>query len=207
AGVDQIPGSSNDWNTVQSYARVNGAKGQVVISSADAPLMQFGGINTGRYTAGAVPATTHVYGWPMNNYWTTNFNADQHGGHAWRYTLTSYANTSQGAASWFGWGNRIPFTGRVLPGGGPGDQRHQASFITNWPENILLISAIPTPDGLGAILLLRENEGKEATVSLINGISKTPFKQVPVDVTGKPLAGKENTMRPYESRFIRIDFN
>ncbi|MFO7721600.1 MAG: glycoside hydrolase family 38 C-terminal domain-containing protein, partial [Bacteroidales bacterium] len=127
AGVDQIPGSSNDWNTVQSYARVNGAKGQVVISSADAPLMQFGGINTGRYEAGAMPATTHLFGWPMNNYWTTNFNADQHGGHAWRYSLTSQANTSQGAASWFGWGNRIPFTGRVLPGGGPGDQRHQAS--------------------------------------------------------------------------------
>jgi alpha-mannosidase len=206
AGIDQIPGSSNDWNTVQSYVRVCGTKEQIVISSADAPLMQFGGINTGRYTAGAVPATTHVYGWPMNNYWTTNFNADQHGGHEWRYTLTSQTSTSQGAASRFGWGNRIPFAGRVLPGGGPGDQMHQASFITNWPDNILLISAIPTPDGLGAILLLRETEGKEATMSLINGISNTPLEQVAVDVTGKPLATQGSTMRPFESRFIRIDF-
>ena len=62
--------------------------------SPEIPLAQFGGINTGRYRAGAVPESNHVYAWPMNNYWTTNFNADQRGGHAWTYYLTSSADAT-----------------------------------------------------------------------------------------------------------------
>jgi alpha-mannosidase len=75
AGIDQIPGSSNDWNTVQNYARLYDKNGQVLLSSSEMPLMQFGAINTGRYKAGAKPERTHIFGWPMNNYWVTNFNA------------------------------------------------------------------------------------------------------------------------------------
>ncbi|MBT6005246.1 MAG: glycosyl hydrolase family 38, partial [Prolixibacteraceae bacterium] len=57
AGVDQIPGSANDWNTVQNYARVKNENAQILLSSQEIPLMQFGGINTGRYKAGAIPET------------------------------------------------------------------------------------------------------------------------------------------------------
>ena len=39
AGVDQIPGSSNDWYTVQN------AESQVVMGSQEIPLMQFGAIS------------------------------------------------------------------------------------------------------------------------------------------------------------------
>jgi alpha-mannosidase len=112
AGVDQIPGSSNDWNTVQNYARLASPRAQIVVASQEAPLMQFGGINTGRFTAGAGPETSHVYGWPMNNYWTTNFNADQRGGHVWSYVLTSYPSHEMVDALRFGWGVRIPFVAR-----------------------------------------------------------------------------------------------
>jgi alpha-mannosidase len=89
AGIDQIPGSANDWNTVQNYARLSNGNAQIMLSSPENPLMQFGGINTGRFEAGATPETTHIYGWPMNNYWVTNFNAEQHGGHTWVYSITS----------------------------------------------------------------------------------------------------------------------
>ena len=77
AGVDQIPGSSNDWYTVQNFATARNSESQVVMGSPEIPLMQFGAINTGRYKAGAVPQSTNMYSWPMNNYWVTNFNADQ----------------------------------------------------------------------------------------------------------------------------------
>ena len=46
---------------------------QVVMGSPEIPLMQFGAINIGRYKAGAVPQSTNMYSWPMNNYWVTNF--------------------------------------------------------------------------------------------------------------------------------------
>ncbi len=94
AGIDQIPGSTNDWNVVQNYARLSNDNGQILLASSEIPLMQFGAINTGRYQAGAEPEGTHIFGWPMNNYWTTNFNPEQHGGMDWVYNLSSSADNS-----------------------------------------------------------------------------------------------------------------
>ncbi|HWR74486.1 MAG TPA: glycoside hydrolase family 38 C-terminal domain-containing protein, partial [Bacteroidales bacterium] len=74
-GRDQIRGSSNDWYTVQNFTAVRNDEMQVVFGCGEMPLMQFGAINTGRYVAGAMPQTTHLFSWPMNNYWVTNFNA------------------------------------------------------------------------------------------------------------------------------------
>jgi len=206
AGIDQIPGSSNDWNTVQNYARLSNAEGQVVITSPEIPLMQFGAINTGRYQAGATPVSTHLYGWPMNNYWTTNFNGEQHGGHTWLYSLTSMKSGSMREAVRTGWGNRVPFLARVLPGGGPGEAFREKSLITGWPENLLMISAIPEQDGKSAVLHVREINGESATITLSDGGTGKLFKMVPVDVTGEPLKNGDFTLKPFEAKFFRVYF-
>lgn len=204
AGIDQIPGSANDWNTVQNYARLSNKKAQIMIGSAEIPLMQFGGINTGRYRAGAVPATTHIYGWPMNNYWTTNFNADQHGGHVWVYTISSRADGAMDEAVRFGWGNRTPLPARVLPGGGTGNAVRQGSLIGGWPENILLVSAIPAPDGSSAVLHVREIGGRTAMLRLRNATIGAALKCAQVDVTGRDIEGGSLELAPYEAKFFRI---
>ena len=111
-GKDQIKGSSNDWYTVQNFTSVRNDSTQLVMGCAEMPLMQFGAINTGRYQAGAMPQSTNLFSWPMNNYWVTNFNADQRGGHSWTYYLTTSSNVSNGFATRFGWGAEFLF----LPG-------------------------------------------------------------------------------------------
>ncbi len=204
AGLDQIPGSSNDWNTVQTYARLSNGKAQVLLCSPEVPLMQFGGINTGRYRAGAGPETTHIYGWPMNNYWTTNFNADQHGGHVWTYTITSRAGDGLDEAARFGSGQRTPFLARVLPGGGTGGGVRQRSLVTGWPENVLLVSAIPAPDGASAVLHVREIGGKKAAIRPRNGTTGAALACVQVDVTGRPVVNGSLDLMPYEAKFFRI---
>lgn len=206
AGIDQIPGSSNDWNTVQNYARLSNEKTQIILSSSEIPLMQFGSINTGRYKAGATPESTHIYGWPMNNYWTTNFNADQHGGHTWVYSFTSSDKTTITDATRFGWGNRTSFLARVLPGGGKGDEVWQKSFITGWHENLLLVSAIPERDGKSAIFHLRETGGKSCSLNLTNSISEAALPCIQVDVTGETILNGSIEIKPFESRFFRIIF-
>ena len=65
AGVDQIPGSANDWNTIQNFVKVTSEDEQLVLVSHEAPIMQFGNINTGRFEYGAVPDHNHIYSWPM----------------------------------------------------------------------------------------------------------------------------------------------
>jgi len=205
AGIDQIPGSANDWNTVQNYARLSNGDLQILLSSPENPLMQFGGINTGRFEAGATPETTHIFGWPMNNYWVTNFNAEQHGGHTWGYSITSQANNTQSNANRFGWGNRTPFLTRVLPGGGTGDKVWEGSFITNWPDNVLLISAMPSEDGKSALLHVRETDGKIAQMKIVNSTTRKAINCVRVDVTGNALENGSLVVNPFENLFFRID--
>lgn len=206
AGVDQIRGSANDWNTVQNYARLKNGSSQIMLSSKEIPLMQFGGINTGRYIAGALPETTHIFGWPMNNYWTTNFNAEQHGGITWSYSISSAKNSSQITATQFGWGNRISLLSRVLPGGGEGDKNWSDSFISGWPDNVLLVSSFTAADGKSAILHLRETGGKKVTLNLTNNILDETINLQQVNVLGDPVKDNSSEIDAFESKFFRIVF-
>jgi hypothetical protein len=206
AGIDQIPGSSNDWNTVQNYARLYNDDAQIIFSSCQSPLMQFGGINTGRYEAGAQPATSHIYGWPMNNYWTTNFNAYQLGGHTFLYSFTSKKGNEMPDAVSFGHGHRIPFLARILPGGGKGDIKWEGSLVTGWPENVILISATPEQDGRSAVFHLRETGGRASNIALNHGITGRALRLEAVDATGMIISSGTNEIKPFESRFFRVWF-
>jgi hypothetical protein len=168
--------------------------------------MQFGGINTGRYKAGATPESTHIYGWPMNNYWTTNFNAEQHGGFVWNYSISSAAEKSQTAATRFGWGNMVPFLSRILPGGGNGGGKQQGSFISGWPENIVLVSAMPGEDGKSAVFHIRETSGESAGIQLKNEISGSNLKVSEVDVLGNPVQNGSTEIKAFETKFLKVGF-
>ena len=205
-GKDQIKGSSNDWYTVQDFTSIRNESSQLVLGCAEMPLMQFGAINTGRYIAGAMPQSTNLFSWPMNNYWVTNFNADQRGGHSWTYHLTTSADVSNGFATKFGWGCRVPYLTSIIPGEGTGDNNREGSFITGWPANILLISAEPAPDGKTCVVHLRETNGRSASLSLTNGLTGKGLTASEVDVTGSPVLKPSLTIAPFESKFYSVLF-
>ena len=119
-------------------------KEQLIFVSHEAPIMQFGNINTGRFKYNAVPESTHLYSWPMNNYWVTNFNADQRGMYTWTYNFTSTSSSDNEKATRFSWSARVPFLARVIPGGKKDPSKlDERSIISNIPGNVLLINATP----------------------------------------------------------------
>lgn len=203
-GKDQIKGSSNDWYTVQDFTSIRNETTQLVMGCPEMPLMQFGAINTGRYIAGAMPQTTKLFSWPMNNYWVTNFNADQRGGHSWTYYLTTSSDISNEFSTRFGWGCRVPFLTRILPGSGKGDNKREGSFITGWPSNVLLVSAEPDAAGIFVTVHLRETNGKSASLKLMNGFTGKALTLTEVDVTGNILKDQSENIGPLESKFYRI---
>jgi len=206
AGIDQIPGSSNDWNVVQNYARIQNEKGQILLSSPEIPMMQFGAINTGRYKAGATPESTHIYGWPMNNYWTTNFNPEQHGGISWVYNISSSSSQSQTEATRFGWGNRVPFLARAFTGGGKGDESWQKSIIQGWPVNVILVSSTPDKSGSSCILHIREIEGKNADLKSLKLANNRPLMIRQANVLGEEIVQGSVQLKPFETKFIKLDW-
>lgn len=207
AGVDQIPGSSNDWYTVQNFATARNSESQVVMGSPEIPLMQFGAINTGRYKAGAVPQSTNMYSWPMNNYWVTNFNADQMGELQWSYFINSSKDNSIGYATRFAWENRIPFLTRVLPAGAKGSKVVSPASVFNISsDNLLLVNMKPVEGENAVMLQLREIAGKPAEFAVTS--DKVNFTKVTVcDVVGDPVAGNATTdFVPWENKFIKLSW-
>jgi alpha-mannosidase len=206
AGKDQIPGSSNDWNTMQNYSALRSDKGQIIIGSPEVPLVQYGGINTGRYKAGALPASTHMYSWPMNNYWVTNFNPDQKGEHQWSYYLTSGSDASNTTAARFGWGARIPFLTRILPGGGKGDAVWQKSLITDWPENILLVNTNQIEGENAISIQVREIDRRIADLSSLKQVSGKPFSIQQINVLGEVITNGSTVLKAYGSGFYKLSW-
>lgn len=206
AGVDQIPGSSNDWYTVQNFATARSERSQMVMGSPEIPLMQFGAINTGRYEAGAVPQSTNMYSWPMNNYWVTNFNADQMGELQWSYFITSSTDNSIGYATRFAWENRIPFLTRVLQA----DERSTAGFpaaslLKIVPQNLLLVNMRPVEGERAVMLQLREIDGKPARFEATSG--KIAIQSIEErDVVGAPISDASLDFAPWENKFIKISW-
>lgn len=203
-GVDQIPGSSADWALMQSFTSVKNENSQIVISCTEIPLIQPGNINTGRFKAGAVPETSHIYSWPMNNYWTTNFNADQRGGHNWTYSFTSGNDKSNTFSTRFGWNNKIPFLTRVLPGGGKTVNKDQGVFISGFPDNVVLTGMIPI-DESRIKLQIRELEGRETVMELKRPDNGEKYDIHESDANGIVLKHGSTVIKGYETKFFIID--
>jgi len=85
-GAGQIPGSNKDFFSVQRWLDISGASGGVTVCSPQGALFEFGSmtderpLNKGsrRWRDRADPSST-LFLYALNNYWNTNFKADQQG--------------------------------------------------------------------------------------------------------------------------------
>ena len=203
-GVNQLPGSASDWQTVQNFVSVKNAQSQIILSSDQIPLVQFGDINLGKWQKIAQVEKPYVYSWVMNNYWFTNFRASQEGEFRFNYVLTSANDAGTVQAVRFGWGSRTPLMSRVLPPGKGGDLPLSRSLLPDMPANVLLVEARPAHDADAIVLHLREIEGKTArldarsfpgkSVDIVNVLEEAMQKRV-----------QEITLQPHEVRFVRLN--
>lgn len=210
-GRDQIPGSSSDWQTLQSFLSVRGSGGQIVMGSDQAPLVQLGDFNLGKWMPVTRVEKPHVYSWVMNNYWFTNFRAEQEGEFKWYYYLTSVAQTNVAAAVRFGWGSRIPLAARVLPPvkTGASSEPRVLSTVEIRVPNILLVESRPLATGDGIVMQLREVEGRETTIMPSDVATYARARQATaLNVLEEPLEAnlRSLTFKPFEVKFIRATF-
>ncbi len=210
-GKTQIPGSASDWQTLQNFVSVRGPRGQIVQGCDQAPLVQLGALNLGKWQPVTKIEKPHVYSWVMNNYWFTNFRASQEGDLRWSYYLTSSRDTTDGFATRFGWGSRVPLAARVLPkaAGKQAERPATLSALTIQAPNLLMVEARPAARGAGIIVHLREVDGKTVTLTQQNVLGWSSILGADeVSVIEEPLQEgiEQLTFRPYESRFIRLVF-
>ena len=77
---EQLPNTSKHYLTTQRLIRLQDEQRGLTIACPDTPLWQVGGFTFGRHTMGEVErGDAMLVGWLTNNYWDTNFQADQAG--------------------------------------------------------------------------------------------------------------------------------
>lgn len=166
--AEQLPGTTRDWHTVQSWVEAAGPKASVVWSPLEAPLVQFGDINTGKWLKALELKSPFVFSYALNNLWMTNFKASQGGRLVFRYSLTSRAGGSDpAAATRFGWESQAPLTAVWLADRNKGNMpAAKAGFFAVDAPNVVIQAVVPSDRWGGLSVRLREVAGKEGQVRL-----------------------------------------
>ena len=208
-GETQIPGSASDWQTIQSFLSVRNAAGQIIVGSEQAPLVQLGDFNLGKWMPVTRIDKPHVYSWVMNNYWFTNFRTEQEGEFKWHYYLTSTPDKSTATATRFGWGSRVPLVTRVLPPAagkvkGAGEALSTLSFPAS---NLLVVGCRPSADLKSVILHVRETAGLPASLTKKELAATGRVRRMEeVNVLEQPMGSRSETVafQPWESKFVKL---
>jgi alpha-mannosidase len=88
AETEQPPGANRNWFVMERWTDLHDGLGGLTLISVDAPLVQLGSVGTDPIVAGwreEVDRAPVLYSYLMNNYWETNYRAEQEGPHAVRY--------------------------------------------------------------------------------------------------------------------------
>jgi alpha-mannosidase len=179
-GKEQLPGTTLDWHTVQHWVEFSGEDARVVWSPVEAPLVQFGDINTGKWQKTLDLANAWVFSYAMNNYWMTNFKASQEGRVEFRYSLTSAppAAPPQGtgpssdrvASTRFGWDVHTPLVAAWLPAGNKGRfKAARESFLSVDKPNVI-VQALWLDENGTPVARLREIAGEAVEARLASAV-------------------------------------
>jgi len=152
---EQLPGCARDWYTAASWVRAGGKDASVALAVPDAPMLQIGGINTGKWLSELPPHGGLVMSWLYNNYWTTNFPASAHGPLRFRYRLAVLGGDADEATR-FGWEAASPLRA-VFTGGSGGEETEapaRAGCFEVRGEGVFAFDVRPAETGKAAIVLL-----------------------------------------------------
>jgi len=104
-GLDQIAGACRDFFCARNGVDIAGPELGLVWTSLDAPLVEVGAMTDESPRRGErrlwldrIEPSARLYSYAMNNYWHTNYKADQEGPVTLRYAVTPYRVPAAGLA-------------------------------------------------------------------------------------------------------------
>jgi len=199
--IDQLPGTAKDYYSIQDWLSISNKNYGIIWVSKEAPLVQFGEINTGKWITDKLQIKNGtIFSWIMNNYWYTNFRASQEGRVTFHYSITSYkGKIANSKASLFAQECNNPLIAlpidKNLKGTLP-EKEHSFLFLDK--KNVLLLALKKAEDKNGLIIRLIETEGKDTTVKIT-----LPFLKIKKAYQTNLVEENEKTI-PIQKHTIRI---
>lgn len=146
--IDQIAGACKNWFTVQHWVDVSNGSAGVTLATPDAPLVEIGGITAELPAIAHVAPTQTLYSYVMNNYWHTNYKADQSGLTIFRYVLQPHGKFDAAAAARFSADVARPLIVAPAAGADPAP-----ALLRITPTGVIATSLLA--DAGGKVILLR----------------------------------------------------
>jgi hypothetical protein len=206
AGQDTLRDSCHDWHVVQHCLDFSNNAFGVTVATPDAPLAQFGRINTGRWQREFIPKSATAFSWALNNYWHTGYKASQSGEIRLRYRLTSHAGDFNPVAAWrFGReAVQEPLVAELLTHEGGILPEIVSSLLQLEPSNVVLTSLKSAEDGNGVVLHLQEVAGRDTVVALTLPSCASATETTPLEVDGDAVPLVENRVIRHIGAYERV---
>jgi alpha-mannosidase len=207
--AEQLPGSCRDWYGIHRWAEVNDGDVSIVLVPMDAPLVQVGGIQTGRWQEHLEAHAAMLVSWPIHNHWDTNFKASQSEDILLRYRLTSRQGYDPVAATRFAVEQTPPLIVRA-PGAEIGAS---GQFLQVTPGDAAEVHLKPAANGEGVILHVfnPDMEARPLSISFPTLTITTACLCSPIEDDGEPLNVEEGSVHltavPRSVVCARIVFN
>jgi alpha-mannosidase len=193
-GEDQIAGANMDFFSVQKSVDVSNSDFGVTWTSLDVPLAEIGemtdespnrsGTRSWRRT---VEPTGLIFSYAMNNYWHTNFKADQEGPVRMDYAVAPHGGFDPAEVKRISFEAAQPFITLPAEEGSP-----VPVFPLEFePDDVLVVSLKPAPDGKGWIARLF-NAGDGAASLVFKGKfgdEGAVYRSTPIEGRGERISG------------------
>jgi hypothetical protein len=207
--LDQLPGSCKDFFSVQRWVDVSGPQGGVTWATSEAPLVSLGELVDERFhnsgPAGWKTRTASsplLHSWVMNNYWHTNYKADQEGRSSYRYSLKPHRGFDPVEAYRFGIEHNQPLIVRRISATAP---RPGLPFRLR-SASVTATTVFPAPDADAFVVRLYNPSPASSGCEIV------PSGQSSLDLYESSAAGEKGRkisqpleMGPFEIRTVRIE--
>ena len=178
---DQLPGACKNWFSIERWVDISDSTLGVTWSTADAPLMELGGLTANLPRSQPDPEvylktikpSSRIYSWVMNNHWHTNYRADQEGPTWFHFALHPHGVYDPVAATRFGVESTEPLI--VAPANGPAPMPARlrlasatadSSRQTAATAEVIATAFKPSDDGRALIVRLFNPTGQPQTTRL-----------------------------------------
>jgi len=164
----------------------------------DAPMFQIGGITVEQPWMRTLEPSAAINSYAMNNYWHTNYKADQEGVVVFEFRIHPHEAFDASAAVRFAQDSREPLV--VVPVA-TGERRTKAAFDIESKASVLSIR--PIEGGRASLVMLMNPTAEAQPVELVTreGKQTTVWRSDPGGAVGEKLGGRWE-MRPHAVEYV-----
>ena len=194
--LDQVNGACKNFFSVQSWVDVSNPDYGLTWAVPNAPLFEMGAITAETPWMQSIRTSSTLYSYVMNNYWHTNYKADQEGPTRFNYSVRPHGAFDPVEAVKFGTEMREPLLVQGV------SEQPSEPLMQLLPTELVVLSLRPLTRHSWVVFLYNpSSSAQDPQIRWRNNASITVHAS---DVEGESV-DDNTTVLPYATRYLRLE--